>query len=125
MIKLGPNVWHYRLNNWLRKKAHIDPLRSRISLCAYFWLYVALLVGIIVAICISPIILLILGIVMLICHEQDRRDAKRPLTEREYDEMWMAKRAKKAARKKKVNLFVEFFKAKKNRVCPLLDFSDE
>jgi hypothetical protein len=103
-VKINKKSWHYKYLVWLHKDEFYLPR----SLCGYFWLLVASLT-------IIPVVLVLVGIPVVIAigigellkrlHRKLNRNRKSVVHQ--------------------PSIVVEFVKAKKRKVCPIIEFVDE
>ena len=122
-MKINRNSWHYRFMDWVLTsrlvwlsddKTGMDTREWRLNnLCRYFWYFVFcfswVLVHIPITLIVAPFIgatVLLVGVIELFL---------------EIGNLFPLRAEKK---NKKPNLFLSFLKAKKQKVCPIIEYTD-
>jgi hypothetical protein len=106
-MKISKNSWHYRFLNYFDW-----PLKDASNLCTYFWGYVLCLLMLVLFCLLIPIF----GIAYLWMR----------VWESDWLENWRNKRKPlKDQRSKQPSIIVEYIRAKKNKICPPIEFTDD
>lgn len=108
-LKVSKASWHYRLYKWT------DCPIETTTLCGYYWvILICLVAGTFMGLC------LLIVRVGFFTHDLYRK--LRPRKPGVYDARYWESVAQKPP--KQSPLWLEWLKAKKNRVCPMIDFED-
>lgn len=122
-MKMNRQSWHYRLVQFLPGEAKFQ-IRDGTNLCRYFWLVMccvfikipALTLISVTALILSPLLIPCIGIVVLVCWCLDKREKAQ-------------QKAKLAAGiypwedfPQKPSLVREWLRAKKEKVCPMIEW---
>ncbi len=110
-MKLSRNSWHYRLIKYCTPNAQlVDGELPYKDFCSYFWhLLVLIIIGL-------PMVLFLTILVspfFLLCWIADKRDEWR-----------MARQLKKADPDNPNTLIGKWLKAKKDKVCPIIEWTE-
>lgn len=114
-MKLSRSSWHYQL---LRRTGYYDWHFTQANLCWYFWQVMATLFIIFLAVLLSPLWIPVVGLIFLGCwwygKWEDKEMERRKAAGLTWNEPWP----------KKPSLIRAWFKAKKDKVCPIIEWED-
>lgn len=128
-MKLSKQSWHYRLVQWLPGEARYD--LERASLCRYFWLVMfCLFVKLPLLTLVSPLICICIVVAAAFFWSAEKWQKRQRRLKREAGlnewAPWPAKeKPYRESKPRKPSLIMAWLKAKKDKVCPIIDWEEE